>query len=132
MNSITENIQLQRGHFISTVMHIMEQNLHDEDFHVRQVWRELGMSRAQFYRKCCRTKYGNPAACLLKLRLEKASSLLIQTELNVSEIAYEVGFKNASHFTRIFSQHLGEAPGCFRKKQMRQIEKDLRQIEKSE
>jgi len=42
--------------------------------------------------------------------LEKALELLRTTDLNVSEVAYDTGFKNPSHFSRAFSSRYGYAP----------------------
>ena len=44
-------------------------------------------------------------------RLHKALELLRSTDLQISEIAYDVGFSDPSYFTRMFRQELGKAPG---------------------
>lgn len=49
-----------------------------------------------------------------KLRLEHASKLLLNREIPLSEIAYESGFSDQSHFTRIFKRFTGITPGAFR------------------
>ena len=50
---------------------------------------------------------------ILEKRLQKAFELLAQDlngNMTVSEIAYQVGFKNVSHFSRTFSRHYNMAP----------------------
>lgn len=49
-----------------------------------------------------------------KLRIEHASKLLLNKETPLSEIAYEAGFSDQSHFTRIFKRFVGLTPGAFR------------------
>lgn len=49
-----------------------------------------------------------------KLRIAHASALLLDRELPLSEIAYEAGFSDQSHFTRIFKRIVGVTPGAFR------------------
>lgn len=49
-----------------------------------------------------------------KLRIEHASKLLLNKEIPLSEIAYESGFSDQSHFTRIFKRFAGITPGAFR------------------
>ncbi len=49
------------------------------------------------------------------MRLERARHLLQTTELNVSEIAYQVGFSDPNYFSRAFHDTYGEAPGAMRK-----------------
>ena len=44
-------------------------------------------------------------------RLHKALELLRSTDLQISEIAYDVGFSDPSYFTRMFRQEFGKAPG---------------------
>ena len=44
------------------------------------------------------------------LRIYEAQKLLVKTELSVSEIAYEVGFRNLSHFNRKYKQSTGKSP----------------------
>ena len=49
------------------------------------------------------------------LRLHEAKSLLKSTQLSISEIAYQVGYSNVSHFNRVFKTTEAIAPGDFRK-----------------
>lgn len=51
-----------------------------------------------------------PAQWIRLKRLEKASELLENTEMNVSDICYSLGFENISHFSRIFKEHFGYSP----------------------
>jgi transcriptional regulator GlxA family with amidase domain len=41
------------------------------------------------------------------IRLKRAAQLLVQKKLNVSEIAYAVGFKDLSHFRKCFKSEFG-------------------------
>ena len=48
------------------------------------------------------------------LRLEKAMDLLINDpDLNIAEIAFEVGFKDPNYFTRLFKEVYGKPPSSF-------------------
>lgn len=51
-----------------------------------------------------------------KLRIEKAISLMQESDYLLTEIAYLTGFSDQSHFTRIFRQHTGENPSAYRKR----------------
>lgn len=51
---------------------------------------------------------------LNRLRLDEARRLLGATDLQVSEIGYKVGYRNTSHFHRMFRDRFGVAPGVFR------------------
>lgn len=51
---------------------------------------------------------------LSRLRIEKAKNLLLNPNLRVSEIAYEVGLQSLSHFNRIFKKIVGQSPTLYR------------------
>jgi AraC-like DNA-binding protein len=45
-----------------------------------------------------------------RVRIEKAKNLLLNRNLRVSEIAFEVGFQSLTHFNRIFKKVVGQSP----------------------
>jgi AraC-like DNA-binding protein len=49
-----------------------------------------------------------------RVRTEKAKNLLLNPNLRISEIAYEVGFQSLTHFNRIFKKIAGESPTEYR------------------
>ena len=76
----------------------------------------LGMNRTYF---CLFFKrhYGKGFADYLNdLRVDKAASMLLQGDRQISEIAKECGFKTAAYFTRAFRRSRGMTPGEYRKK----------------
>jgi AraC-like DNA-binding protein len=50
------------------------------------------------------------------VRIERSKNLLINPQLRVSEIAYEVGFQSLTHFNRVFQKLLGQSPTEYRLK----------------
>ena len=57
----------------------------------------------------------SPHAYVLKLRLERACTLLRETKLSVTEVSVKCGFHDSNYFTRQFSKMLGMTPGAYRK-----------------
>jgi len=51
-----------------------------------------------------------------RMRIEKACELLLNPNLRISEIAYDVGFQSLTHFNRVFRKLIGEAPTIYREK----------------
>ena len=49
-----------------------------------------------------------------KRRIEHAYDLLQKKDISLCEIAYECGFADQSHFTRVFKRRVGVTPGVFR------------------
>ena len=51
---------------------------------------------------------------LSRVRIEKAKNLLLNPNLRVSEVAYEVGFQSLTHFNRMFRKLTGQSPSAYR------------------
>src|ERR1051325_4732097 len=51
---------------------------------------------------------------LSRVRIENARNLLLNPNLRISEIAYEVGFQSLTHFNRVFKKIVGQSPSEFR------------------
>jgi len=50
------------------------------------------------------------------VRIEKSKNLLLNPNLRISEIAFEVGFQSLTHFNRVFKKVLGQSPTEYRAK----------------
>ena len=101
--------------FIMKIRSIMEAHLDNDHFGILQLCKEIGMSRAQLYRKFKSLTDKTVNDYLINFRLFKAKELLLHTDLNVSEVAWEVGFKNLSHFSRAFREAFGQNPSGIKK-----------------
>jgi AraC-like DNA-binding protein len=51
---------------------------------------------------------------LSRVRIEKAKNLLLNPNLRISEVAFEVGFQSLTHFNRVFKKVLGQSPTEYR------------------
>jgi len=56
-----------------------------------------------------------------RVRIERAKNLLLNPNLRVSEIAFEVGFQSLTHFNRVFKKIIGRCPTAYRTKVIRSI-----------
>ena len=52
---------------------------------------------------------------LNEIRVSKACKFLLETDLSMSEIAYECGYKTASNFNKLFKKFMGMTPSEFKK-----------------
>jgi len=102
--------------FLQEVKALVEKDLSNTEFSISKLAARLMVSRAQFYRKVKTLTGKSPSVFIRKVRLQKARHLLETTVLNISEIAYEVGFRDHAYFTRIFREEYGMAPRAWRKK----------------
>lgn len=105
----------QSARFLNNVLGILERNYRNENFRIEDLYHLLGISRVQLHRKLTALT-GQPTSGFIRgFRLSKARKLLLETDRNISEIAYEVGFSDPNYFTRIFSEENGMTPSELRK-----------------
>ncbi|MEZ4955870.1 MAG: ATP-binding protein [Saprospiraceae bacterium] len=96
--------------FIQKVRKIVAENFGDESFALPQLCQKIGMSRSQLFRKMKALIDQSPSDFIRNYRLYQAKSLLETTDLNVSEVAWKVGFKDPAHFSRSFQEIFGVLP----------------------
>lgn len=99
--------------FMQHLNEIIQGNLGDEFFTIRELCREMAMSKSQLYLKFKALTNLSVAKYIRTLRLRKARELLQTTTLNVTEIAYEVGMKSLSAFSKSFKEEFGCNPSEF-------------------
>ena len=88
-------------------------HLDDPDFNVNELSKEIGISRVHLNRKL-KEHFGiSPNAYIRSVRLKQAAYLLVNNTVNVSEVAYRVGFSSHSYFTSIFHDFFGMSPKEF-------------------
>ena len=88
-------------------------HLSDEDFTVERLAEAVGVSRATLHRQMKETDGGTPSAAIRTARLERAADLLAADAGTVSEVAYGVGFRSASHFSNTFAKAYGCRPSAY-------------------
>jgi len=100
--------------FLARLHTTLHEHLSDENFGIQQLCREIGMSRTQLHRKIKALTNKSTSLYIRSIRLAKAKELLRTTDMNVSEVAYEVGFSNPVYFTQVFSEEFGVPPSGMR------------------
>lgn len=108
--TVIKSTPVTKNPFLLKVDAIIEQQLGNSTFGIPYLCKALGISRAQLYRKIKTQAGTSPALYIRSFRLHKAQALLATSDLNISEIAYEVGFKDLSYFSRSFSEEFGKTP----------------------
>ena len=95
------------------IMKSINQHLDDSEFNIDQLCDEVGISRAHLHRKM-KDMTGIPVSEFIRnIRLEQAARLLKEQKINVTQVAYSVGFNNQSHFSTVFRKHFGMTPREF-------------------
>ncbi len=100
--------------FISEFTSIIESNLSNEDLSVDDIYKGLGISKIQLYRKTKALLGFNVNDYILSVRLQKAKYLLINEDLSISEISYKVGFSSQAYFSTVFKSKFSVTPSEFK------------------
>jgi AraC-like DNA-binding protein len=87
---------------------------HAEDLSLGRVAQTVHTSIFYFCKLFKKVTSINFTEYLARVRTEKAKNLLLNPNLRVSEIAYEVGFQSLTHFNRVFKKVVGESPTDYR------------------
>jgi len=97
--------------FLKKIHQNIEDNFDDENFSVKNLAENVGISRSMLHRKLIKLT-GKSASDLIKeTRLSRAKALLENDVATVSEIAYKVGFSSPSYFNKVFKKHYNVSPG---------------------
>lgn len=98
------------------IFEIIHQNFDQDDFSIQDICEQAGISRMNLHRKIKKRTGRSTSAYINHLRLEKAKKILeTEYDINISEIAFQVGFKDPNYFTRLFKEAYGMPPSALKK-----------------
>ena len=98
---------------VSRVVEVIRKHIEEPDFSVDDLSREVGMSRVHLNRKLKENISTSPSNLMKTIRLKQAAFLLINHKVNISEVAYKVGFSTHSYFSNSFRDYFGMTPKEF-------------------
>ena len=88
-------------------------HLDDPDYGVATLCEDAGISRVHLNRKLKAFGKESPGALIKTFRMKQAAHLLAESQVNVSEVAYRVGFASHSYFSSSFKEYFGMTPREF-------------------
>ena len=94
-------------------------NTLNEEITLDQVAKAVHMSTFYFCKTFKKVTGINFTDYVSRVRIEKSKNLLLNPNLRVSEIAFEVGFQSLTHFNRVFRRNLGQSPTDYRAQLMK-------------
>lgn len=115
LSSITGRPSNLEDAFLKKIHLLVEAHLEDSNFGIEELCQELELSRMQVHRKLKALTDRSTSHFIRSIRLHKAKELLLTTKLTVSEIAYDTGFSDPNHFSRVFKENFGMGPTQVRK-----------------
>lgn len=99
---------------IRKAIQYVENRMNCCELSVEELSRELGMSRVHLYKKLLFITGKSPIEFIRIIRLKRAAQLLRESQLSVSEIAYQVGFNNPKYFSKYFKEEFGVLPSSYK------------------
>jgi signal transduction histidine kinase/ligand-binding sensor domain-containing protein/AraC-like DNA-binding protein len=98
---------------IQNIIDFVEKHIDNSGLNKDMLCKELGVSYSYLYRKLKHIVGTSPTDFVQSLRLKKAAQMLSQTDLNVSEVAYKVGYNDALYFSKCFKKQFGASPSNY-------------------
>ena len=96
--------------FVSKAREIVLDHLDESEFSVLHLYRAVFLSRTQLHKKLKALTGMSATHFIRHIRLTKAREFLKAGEMNITEIAYQVGFSDPNYFTRCYGEEFGESP----------------------
>ena len=100
--------------FIKKAIDLVEKNISDSEFSVETMAAEVAMSRSTLYKKLMAITGQGPAEFIRTIRIKRGRALLETSQMQITEIAYAVGFTTVKSFTMNFKAEYGMTPTEFR------------------
>lgn len=94
---------------------VVDENIGNEQFDVLTFCDQLGVSRTVLFKKIKAWTDFTPNEFVQYIRLQRAAQFLEQGKMNISQISYEVGFKNPKYFSKCFREKFGKTPRDYAK-----------------
>lgn len=115
-----ENINLERlnyqsadKQFLQSIIDSIEQHLEESDFDLEQLSSDMKMSKSTLYRKIKSMTGLTPLDFIHNIKMKRACMMLLNQQMNISEVAYAVGFSNPKYFSKRFKDEFGVTPSEF-------------------
>ena len=110
--------------FLQKAIGLVEDNLSNPEFMVNDFINEMGMSRSVLYRKLKALTDQSLTEFIRTIKLKRAGQLITQSQLNISEIAFDLGFNDLKHFRKSFQKLFNELPSEYRQNHLAETDGD--------
>ncbi len=98
------------------IVNCIHEHLSDPEYNVETLADDIGLSRAQLHRKMKEMTGIATGKFIRDMRMKEAVHLLNLGTINISQIAYRVGFNDQNHFSQVFKRYYGVSPKEYRER----------------
>ena len=103
--------------FLEKAFNIVQEHMGDNGFNAQQFTDAMGVSRTLLYNKLKALTGQSITEFIRTVRLKKAAQYIVNTQMRISEIAYDVGFNDLKYFRVSFKKMYQTSPSEYRKSQ---------------
>lgn len=125
--SISEDYKV----FLERCIETVEMHIDRDDFSIKLFAKEMGMSHSNLYKRVKQVSGQSINSFIRFIRLRKAAELLISTDCNVNEAAFQVGISDGKYFRIQFAKLFGMNPSEYKKKYHKAFQKNYTVHEKA-
>jgi signal transduction histidine kinase/ligand-binding sensor domain-containing protein/AraC-like DNA-binding protein/FixJ family two-component response regulator len=100
--------------FLQKAIKVVEENITNPDFNTNFFIELMGMSRTVLYTKLKALTGQNLSTFIRIIKLKRAGQLIAQTDMSISQVAYEVGFNDLKYFRKCFKDFFKQLPSKYR------------------
>ena len=104
------------NHFLHLLNRSINNHIDSPDFDIEILCEEMNMSKSTIYRKLKSINGLTPLDYIRRIKLQRACVLLKERELNISQIAYSLGFSNPKYFSKCFKEEFNITPSEYQQK----------------
>ena len=101
--------------FVIKIKETIEANIEDADFGPSELAKTIFLSKSQVHRKLKALTGKSTGQFIHQVKLHKAKEMLLNTQNSATQIAFEVGYKELSYFSKLFTEEFGASPSEIRK-----------------
>ncbi|PCH71369.1 MAG: hypothetical protein COC06_01670 [Bacteroidales bacterium] len=102
--------------FLEKTIQVVEKAINDSEFGIEAFCANMDVNQAQLYRKLKTLTGLSINEFIRNLRLKKGAELLLKGEMNINEVAFEVGFNDPNYFSKCFLKQYNQTPSDFIKR----------------
>ena len=102
--------------FLHKIHSVIEENINNDQFNVEELANLMHMSRMQLHRKIKAVSDRTSSNYIRSYRLHKSKPQLSDVNLNISEVAWSVGFKDVNYYSKSFQKEFKISPSEYRAK----------------
>lgn len=101
---------------LDKIIRIINDNIENPELNVEMLGQSAGISRVHLHRRLKDLIGMNPSDFIRNIRLQRACKLLQKQDIEITQVAYAVGFTSQPHFSTAFKRYTGFSPTVYRQR----------------